>query len=108
MRIGRSDEFRRRLGTDQQAEAETYLRAKAMENEWDIDVIDEVWQTVASFGSFGFCKATVRPLYSTLNQPGSNPPPGSLYGSRSEHDPACTLNASWSLKPAAWALKSCP
>src|SRR5699024_837002 len=24
---------------------------------WDIDVIDEVLQTVASFGSFGFCKA---------------------------------------------------
>ncbi|MGO1941135.1 MAG: DNA polymerase III subunit alpha [Yaniella sp.] len=55
--LAAADEFRRRLGTDQQAEVETYFRAKAMENKWDIDVIDEVWQTVASFGSFGFCKA---------------------------------------------------
>src|SRR5699024_4625128 len=55
--LAAADEFRRRLGTEEQTEVETYFRAKAMENNWDIDVIDEVWQTVASFGSFGFCKA---------------------------------------------------
>src|SRR5699024_10612021 len=55
--LAAADEFRRRHGTDQQAEVESYFHAKAMENKWDIDVIDEVWQTVASFGSFGFCKA---------------------------------------------------
>src|SRR5699024_8229457 len=55
--LAAADELRRRLVTDQQAEVETYFRAKAMENEWDIDVIHEVRQTVASFGSFGLCKA---------------------------------------------------
>src|SRR5690625_3006408 len=28
-----------------------------MKRGWDIDVIDEVWETLAAFGSFGFCKA---------------------------------------------------
>src|SRR5699024_9971040 len=52
-----ADEFRRRLGTAEQTQVETYFRAKAMERDWDIDVIDEVWDTIAAFGSFGFCKA---------------------------------------------------
>src|SRR5699024_10272737 len=31
--------------------------ANAMQRNWQIDVIDEVWETLAAFGSFGFCEA---------------------------------------------------
>lgn len=55
--LAAADEFRRRLGSDEQSEVETYFRAKALERGWGIDVIDEVWGTLAAFGSFGFCKA---------------------------------------------------
>lgn len=55
--LAAADEFRRRLGTNTQDGVEAYFRAKAMEQKWDIGVIDEVWDTLASFGSFGFCKA---------------------------------------------------
>ena len=55
--LAAADEFRRRLGSDSQDDVEKYFRAKAMENNWDIEVIDEVWETLAAFGSFGFCKA---------------------------------------------------
>ena len=55
--LAAADEFRRRLGSPDQEEVETIFRAKAMERNWDITVIDEVWETMAAFGSFGFCKA---------------------------------------------------
>ncbi len=55
--LAAADEFRRRLGSARQEEVETYFRANAMERGWDINVIDEVWETLAAFGSFGFCKA---------------------------------------------------
>ena len=55
--LAAADEFRRRLGSETQDDVETYFRAKAMDRGWDIDVIDEVWDTLAAFGSFGFCKA---------------------------------------------------
>ncbi len=55
--LAAADEFRRRLGSEEQDEVEAYFRAKALENNWDIEVIDEVWDTLAAFGSFGFCKA---------------------------------------------------
>ena len=55
--LAAADEFRRRLGTDEQDRVEAYFRAHAMERNWDIAVIDEVWETLAAFGSFGFCKA---------------------------------------------------
>ncbi|HIW46219.1 MAG TPA: DNA polymerase III subunit alpha [Candidatus Yaniella excrementigallinarum] len=55
--LAAADEFRRRLGTEAQEEVEAYFRANAMQRNWHIDVIDEVWETLAAFGSFGFCKA---------------------------------------------------
>ena len=55
--LAAADEFRRRLGSDEQPEVEAFFRAEAMKRGWDIDVIDEVWETLAAFGSFGFCKA---------------------------------------------------
>ncbi len=55
--LAAADEFRRRLGTEAQEEVEAYFRANAMQRNWQIDVIDEVWETLAAFGSFGFCKA---------------------------------------------------
>src|SRR5690625_2129661 len=55
--LAAADEFRRRLGSDEQPKVEAFFRAEAMKRGWDIDVIDEVWETLAAFGSFGFCKA---------------------------------------------------
>lgn len=55
--LAAADEYRRRLGSADQERVETYFRSKAMERGWDIAVIDEVWDTLAAFGSFGFCKA---------------------------------------------------
>lgn len=55
--LAAADEFRRRLGSEAQPEVERYFRTRAMERGWDINVIDEVWATLAAFGSFGFCKA---------------------------------------------------
>lgn len=55
--LAAADEFRRRLGSADQEAVETYFRANAKARGWDIAVIDEVWGTMAAFGSFGFCKA---------------------------------------------------
>lgn len=55
--LAKADEFRRRLGSDQQFEVEEYFRSQAVSRGWDLSVIDEVWQTLSAFGSFGFCKA---------------------------------------------------
>lgn len=55
--LAAADEFRRRLGTTEQPDVETYFRAHATQQGWALEVIDEVWDTLAAFGSFGFCKA---------------------------------------------------
>ena len=55
--LAAADEYRRRLGSDEQPRVEAFFRATALERGWDLDVIDEVWETFAAFGSFGFCKA---------------------------------------------------
>ncbi|MFC0581112.1 DNA polymerase III subunit alpha [Micrococcoides hystricis] len=55
--LAAADEFRRILGSDQEPTVEEYFRAHALKRGYSLTVIDHVWQTLAAFGSFGFCKA---------------------------------------------------
>lgn len=56
--LAAADEHRRSLSQEtKSAEVESYFRSSAAENDYAPDVIDEVWRQLASFGSFGFCKA---------------------------------------------------
>ena len=55
--LAAADEFRRILGTEKQPEVEAYFRSHALARGYSLPVIDQVWQTLAAFGSFGFCKA---------------------------------------------------
>ncbi|SEE12128.1 DNA polymerase III, alpha subunit [Arthrobacter alpinus] len=56
--LSRADEFRRGLGNPKVEPAvEKYYRDHAAENDYTQAVIDEVWETLKAFGSFGFCKA---------------------------------------------------
>ena len=56
--LSRADEFRRGLGKpDVEPVVEAYFREKAAARQYPPSVIDEVWGTLAAFGSFGFCKA---------------------------------------------------
>ncbi|MFQ4149057.1 DNA polymerase III subunit alpha [Arthrobacter sp. LAPM80] len=56
--LSRADEFRRGLGNPAVEPAvEKYFREKSACRGYSEAVIDEVWGTLAAFGSFGFCKA---------------------------------------------------
>lgn len=55
--LARADEHRRLLGGPQEHRVEEAFRAGALARGYSLDVIDEVWATLAAFGSFGFCKA---------------------------------------------------
>ncbi|MFI7482381.1 DNA polymerase III subunit alpha [Kocuria sp. M1R5S2] len=53
----RADELRRRLGSERQLEVEAFFRERARAKDYPLDVVDRVWEILAAFGSFGFCKA---------------------------------------------------
>ncbi|MHA7176438.1 DNA polymerase III subunit alpha [Arthrobacter sp. Sr24] len=56
--LSRADEFRRGLGNPAvEPVVEQYFRDKAAAQGYSTAVIQEVWGTLAAFGSFGFCKA---------------------------------------------------
>jgi error-prone DNA polymerase len=56
--LSRADEFRRGLGKpDTEPVVEKYFRTHSAKNGFNASVIDEVWETLKAFGSFGFCKA---------------------------------------------------
>ncbi|MFC8302503.1 DNA polymerase III subunit alpha [Specibacter sp. NPDC057265] len=56
--LSKADEFRRRLGHPTgQGAVEAYFRDHAAARNYSAAVIDTVWETLAAFGSFGFCKA---------------------------------------------------
>ncbi|WP_372711117.1 DNA polymerase III subunit alpha [Arthrobacter rhombi] len=56
--LAKADVYRRLLGNDQaEPRVEELYRARAMERGYPLGVIDDVWQTLKAFGSFGFCKA---------------------------------------------------
>ncbi|GHD01982.1 DNA polymerase III subunit alpha [Zhihengliuella salsuginis] len=53
-----ADVFRRLLGsTTHEPRVEAYFREHAAGRGYSPAVVDEVWQTLQAFGSFGFCKA---------------------------------------------------
>lgn len=56
--LAKADELRRSLENPRQKpQIESFFRQKSAENGYDQKVIDKVWATIESFGSFGFCKA---------------------------------------------------
>ncbi|WP_431709399.1 DNA polymerase III subunit alpha [Glutamicibacter uratoxydans] len=56
--LGMADVYRRLLGNPQrEPEVEKIFRTEATKRGYSQDVIDRVWQVLAGFGSFGFCKA---------------------------------------------------
>ncbi|WP_373559047.1 hypothetical protein [Streptomyces sp. Ag82_O1-15] len=53
-----ADVARRALADgDRQPRVEAWFRRTAGERGYDKSVLDEVWETVASFGAYGFCRA---------------------------------------------------
>jgi len=54
--LAEADRIRRRLSTDQ-AGAAAWFREAARARGYDQPVIDCVWEVLAAFGAFGFCKA---------------------------------------------------
>ncbi|GAB3189356.1 DNA polymerase III subunit alpha [Nesterenkonia suensis] len=52
-----ADELRRALGGSEQDGVEEFFRTRAAAGGYADSVIDEVWEILDSFGSFGFCKA---------------------------------------------------
>ncbi|MFJ6026879.1 DNA polymerase III subunit alpha [Pseudarthrobacter sp. NPDC092424] len=56
--LARADEFRRALGNEAlELGVEEFFRREARKNGYTPEVVDKVWGTLKSFGSFGFCKA---------------------------------------------------
>jgi len=56
--LSEADEHRRRLGNPAQESAvEKHFRDKSAARGYNQAVIEEVWETLKAFGSFGFCKA---------------------------------------------------
>lgn len=55
--LAQADVYRRLLGSAAEPKVESFFRTAARVQDYPLAVIDEVWQTLAAFGSFGFCKA---------------------------------------------------
>lgn len=56
--LARADEFRRALGNEEaEPEVEGFFRRRAIDKGYSLSVVDQVWDTLKAFGSFGFCKA---------------------------------------------------
>ncbi|WP_457962567.1 DNA polymerase III subunit alpha [Arthrobacter sp. D1-29] len=56
--LARADEFRRALGNEAlEPQVEEFFRREARASGYAPEVVDKVWGTLKSFGSFGFCKA---------------------------------------------------
>ncbi|SQC37052.1 DNA polymerase III subunit alpha [Rothia kristinae] len=57
VRLAAADERRRTLGGPREPETEAFFRKAAAARGYPGPVIDRVWEALAAFGSFGFCKA---------------------------------------------------
>ncbi|HSP60018.1 MAG TPA: DNA polymerase III subunit alpha [Ornithinimicrobium sp.] len=56
--LAQADEVRRAMGTPQgQAEVELWWRASAADRGYRTEEVDRIWEVLAAFASFGFCKA---------------------------------------------------
>lgn len=84
------DVARRALAdADRLPKVEAWFRRTAAERSYSKDVLDEVWETVASFGAYGFCRAhavafAVPALQSAFLKAHH---PAALYAGLLEHDP---------------------
>ena len=56
--LARADELRRKLGGPEEPAVERFVRESARaQGDWKPAVLDQVWEILSAFGSFGFCKA---------------------------------------------------
>ncbi|MFQ1001037.1 DNA polymerase III subunit alpha [Modestobacter sp. SSW1-42] len=56
--LASADEVRRALGEkDAHAEVKAWFAPRALEEGFDVAVVEQVWEVLVAFGSFGFCKA---------------------------------------------------
>ncbi|QXG75751.1 DNA polymerase III subunit alpha [Modestobacter sp. L9-4] len=56
--LASADEVRRALGEkDAHAEVKAWFAPRALEEGYDVEVVEKVWEVLVAFGSFGFCKA---------------------------------------------------
>ncbi|MDO5711073.1 MAG: PHP domain-containing protein [Micrococcales bacterium] len=56
--LAQADEVRRAMGSTQgQAQVEAWWRPRASARGYDPDDVDRIWEVLAAFASFGFCKA---------------------------------------------------
>jgi len=56
--LGMADVYRRLLGNPEKEPAvERYVRTEATKRGYSQETIDQVWEVLSGFGSFGFCKA---------------------------------------------------
>ena len=56
--LAEADEVRRALGDPLgQPEVRTWFVPAALKNHYDLAVVEQVWEILKAFGSFGFCKA---------------------------------------------------
>lgn len=55
--LAAADEARRRLGGPHQEQVQHWFREQAAAHGYEPSVVDTVWEALAAFGSFGFCKA---------------------------------------------------
>ena len=56
--LAEADEVRRALGEkDAHPEVKAWFAPRALEEGFDVAVVEQVWEVLVAFGSFGFCKA---------------------------------------------------
>ncbi|WP_138756615.1 DNA polymerase III subunit alpha [Modestobacter altitudinis] len=56
--LAEADEVRRALGEkDAHPEVRAWFAPRALEEGFAVEVVEEVWEVLVAFGSFGFCKA---------------------------------------------------
>ncbi|WP_369137670.1 DNA polymerase III subunit alpha [Modestobacter versicolor] len=56
--LASADEVRRALGEkDAHPEVKAWFAPRALEEGFDVAVVEQVWEVLVAFGSFGFCKA---------------------------------------------------
>src|SRR4051812_5613232 len=56
--LAEADEVRRALGErDAHPEVKAWFAPRALEEGFDVGVVEQVWEVLVAFGSFGFCKA---------------------------------------------------
>lgn len=87
--LDEADDLRRKMGKDKEHHVEEFFRTSAAKQDYSQEVIDEVWRILASFASFGFCKAHgsafAIPTYQTAYL--KTHYPAAFFAGLLEHDP---------------------